>query len=236
MKMKLRISLMLLVLVFVSVTAFGQQFIPAFDTFSGKKVAYVTLEDGTKVEGTIKDLDRKKGQIESITLKDSLGNKTEYTADQIKVMYLPPSGFDKVMKTIDFAYDATQWGDDIEQDVINKGYAYFEKTEVEIKKKTFVLLMQLVNPTFPGEIRIYTDPFAKETASLGIAGVTVAGGEEKSYFVKKGEAPAYKMLKKDYNDSFKTLYKGCQKALKFGDKKVDWSDFASHVAAYNQCK
>ena len=81
--------------IFLSSTAFSQKFIPAFDTFSGKKTAIVVLEDGTKVEGTIKDLDRKKGQIESIKLKFEDGKKVEYEAEEIKHMYLPPSGFDK---------------------------------------------------------------------------------------------------------------------------------------------
>jgi len=39
----------------ISFSNFAQSFIPAFDRFSGKEVAYIYLENGTKVEGTIED-------------------------------------------------------------------------------------------------------------------------------------------------------------------------------------
>ncbi len=228
-------TILTLMAVMVAFTAFGQKFIPAFDTFSGKKVAYVTLEDGTQVQGTIKDLDRKKGQIESIKLRTSDGKKVEYDAEEIKHMYLPPSGFDKFVKTMDFMNDATQWGDDIDAEVIQKGYAYIEKTEVTYKKKTRVLLMQLVNPSFTGKMRVYTDPYARETASVGIGGLTVAGGDEKSYFIKKDDNPAFKLEKKAYKESFKIIFEECPELLKKGGKKPDWLQLAEHVAEFNQC-
>lgn len=231
----MKISLLLVAAVFLSTTAFSQKFIPAFDTFSGKKTAIVVLEDGTKVEGTIKDLDRKKGQIESIKLKLENGKKVEYEAEEVKHMYLPPSGFDKMVKVLDFSSDATQWGDDIDKDVVSKGYAYFEKTEVVIKKKTRVLLMQLINPSFVGDIRVYTDPFARETASLGVGGLTVAGGDEKSYYIKKGDAPAFKVEKKSYKKNLDMIFKGCSSLLKKLKSKAVWTHFAEHVAEYNQC-
>jgi hypothetical protein len=232
--MILRTTLLMMALM-ITATTFAQQFIPAFDTFSGKKVAYVTLEDGTQVEGTIKDLDRKKGQIESIKLRTGDGKKVEYTAEEIKHMYLPPSGFDKFVKTMDFINDATQWGDDIDGEVISKGYAYFEKTNVQIKKKNRVLLMQLINPSFTGKIRVYTDPFARETAGLGVGGIQVTGGDEKSYYIKKGDNAAYRLEKKAYKESFKMVFEGCPAVVKKGGKKPDWKLFAEFVAEYNQC-
>lgn len=232
--MKLRTTLFLVAMVFAS-TTFAQKFIPAFDTFSGKKVAYVTLEDGTQVEGTIKDIDRKKGQIESIKLRTGDNKKVEYTAEEIKHMYLPPSGFDKFVKTMDYAYDATQWGDDLNKEVIEKGYAYFEKTNVQIKKKNRVLLMQLINPAFSGKISVYTDPFARETAGLGVGGIQVTGGDEKSYYIKKGDNAAYRLEKKDFKESFKMVFEGCPAVVKKGGKKPDWKLFAEYVAEYNKC-
>ena len=41
-------------------------FDPAYSSYSRKKPAYVTLKGGEKVEADIKDVDRKKGQIDEI--------------------------------------------------------------------------------------------------------------------------------------------------------------------------
>jgi hypothetical protein len=54
---------------------FAQDFIPAYDRFSGKETSYIMLEDGSKVEGTLEDLDRKKGLIEEVVIKDASGKK-----------------------------------------------------------------------------------------------------------------------------------------------------------------
>ena len=49
---------------FVSIlSTTAQNFMPGFDIFSHKKPAYVTLNDGTKIEGEIDKLNRKRNNI-----------------------------------------------------------------------------------------------------------------------------------------------------------------------------
>ena len=108
---------------------------PSF-SFSHKKTAYITLLDGTEIKGNIKDIDRKKGLIDFIKLKDGSGKKHKLNPDKIKHMYLPPSGVDKLGKALDFVTDVQKWQDEkLEQDLLNQGYIYFESTDVKIKKK-----------------------------------------------------------------------------------------------------
>jgi hypothetical protein len=104
-----------------------------------------------------------------------------------------------------------------------------------IKKKSRILLMQLINPSFVGKIRVYTDPFARETAGLGVAGIQVTGGDEKSYYIKKGDNGAFRLEKKDFKESFKMVFEGCPEVVKKGGKKPDWKLFAEYVSEYNQC-
>jgi hypothetical protein len=234
MNLKLKFTLPFLLVLFVSSTTFAQKLIPAMHAFSHKKTSYVTLEDGTELEGELKDLDRKKGLIEEVTLKDADGKKHKIKPEDIKHMYLPPSGLSKLAAAYEFLYDATQWDDnDLEKDIIGKGYAYFEKSDVQIKNKTKVLLLQLLNPSFSSKIRVYSDPFAGETASVGIGNVKLAGGDEKSYYVKKGDKAAYKLKKKDYRTDYDMLFKDCSDLKKI--KQVKWSEFAEHVFKYNKC-
>ncbi|MBR9920733.1 MAG: hypothetical protein GYB31_07815 [Bacteroidetes bacterium] len=221
---------------FAIAQASAQYFVPPVETYSHKKTSYVYLEDGTEVIGTIKDLDRKKGQLEEVKLLDQEDKKVKYSGDEISYMYLPPSGFDKFAKATDFLNDATQWQTtDLDADILGKEYVYLEKTDVRVKKKTFTLMMQVVNPTFCGVLRVYHDPLAKETMSVGVAGITLAGGLDKSYYLRKtDDSVAFKVEKKTYDEQFKMIFSDCPDLIaKYGDDPK-WEDFATHVWEYSE--
>ncbi len=204
--------------------------------FSHKKTSYVTLIDGKEIKGTIKDLDREKGLIEFVKIKDGNGKKHKLDAEDIKYMYLPPSGLDKLSTAMDFLTDAQKWTDEkLDQDLLNQGYAYFELSNVKVKKKEKQLLMQLLNPEFSKKVKVYHDPYAKETASAGIGGITVAGGKAKSYYIKIGDDAAYKVQKKRYDEEFTPLWNKC-KALVKKYTDVKWSELGQHVLDYSNCE
>jgi len=217
--------------------ASAQELLTPSMTFSHKKTAYITLIDGTEIEGLIKDVDRKKGLIKFVKIRDNDGKKHKLEAEKIKYMYLPPSGMDKLITANNFLTDAKKWGSDekLNNDLLSQDYVYFENSKVRIKKKTRVLLMQLLNPTFSGEIKIYHDPLAKETISLGVGPVNVAGGIAKSYFFKVGDKAAYKIKKKEYKKQFPIIWKNCKTIKKNFGKKVKWSELTTHIVTYNEC-
>ncbi len=223
----------LLLMAFCSV-AIGQTFVSPADGFSHKKTTYVTMDDGTQYVGTIKDLDRKKGLIEEIKLELTDGKKIKLDPEEIKFAYLPPSGFDKLSRTLDATFDATQWESrDIDGEIISQGYAYFQKTEVRIKNKTRTLLLQIMNPQFADHVKVFYDPFARETMSVGVAGITVAGGLDKSYYLKLGDDIAYRVKKKDYDEEFKLIFEGCDAVLTHEDAGT-WNQFEAHTWMYSQ--
>lgn len=97
------------------------------------------------------------------------------------------------------------------------------------------LMMQLLNPDFSKVVKVYHDPFAKETAFIGVAGVTVAGGNDKSYFVKVSSDPAaYKLTKKDYKKEFTGMWSKC-KDMSSKHPDVKWSDLVQHILDYSAC-
>jgi len=230
----LRTFILLAVVCCFSIQTFAQKFIISTYRFSGKKVSYVTLQDGTKLEGKVDKLYRKKGQIQAIKLKMANGKKKKIEAEKIKCMYLKPSGFDQYLKANAFLRDATQWKDnDLEKDIIKQGYIYMEQTKVKIKRKTRTLIMQVVNPSFCGKIRVFDDPFARQTTGLGVAGIQVTGGKKKSYYVKKRDGVAYRIKKKNYKKEFPILFEDCE-AVKKKYPKAQWSDLVHHVFGYDQ--
>lgn len=232
MKTKLSFAALFLCLAASSVSA--QVFMPPAEMYSRQKTSYLTLEDGKEVAGTLQTLKRKKGLISAIIIVDSIsGKKVSYKPEQVKFMYLMPSGLDKFSRGLDFLNDATKWNrDDLEAHRLRTGYVYFEKSEVEFKKGNQKLMLQLLNPSFSGKIKVFHNPLANETTSFEVSGINVAGGEDKSYFVKVGDEVSFKLYKKNYDKEFKHLFGDCPAvARKYGDK-MRWIDFEAAVATH----
>ncbi len=222
--------------IFTVITLNAQDFATPSMAFSRKKPMYITLTDGTEMTATLKKFKYDKSLIEELVVVDSATEKKKkITSDMIAHMYVSPSGLDNLSRKMNFATDATKWGDsDISSNIINKGYIYFEQSEVVLKKnKTEQLLMQLLNPTFCNGIKVYHDPRAKETASIGVGGVNLAGGDAKSYYIKKGDTPAVKVEKKNYKDQyFSELFGDCDVVnTKYG-ADISWFQVTEHVVDY----
>ena len=126
----------------------------------------------------------------------------------------------------------------INQEHIQKGYAYFETAEVQIKKKkTEVLLLQLLNPAFSNKVKVYHDPYAKESGGLGIAGVKVTGGRDKSFYFKKGNDVAYKLKKKEYGKQAPGIFEDCPDYFESIKFELKWAKFEEQIYNYsNTCK
>jgi len=232
---KMKNVTLICLLLTVATTLGAQSFLQPFEGVSRKKPSYITLKNGKELEGTIKNLDRKKGLIEEIKIEVD-GKKQKIKAEDIKHMYLPASNFAKLMNATEIATDATKWeSDDLDEEHLKDGYAYFELATVQIKKKKQRdLLLQLVNPNFANGVRVYHDPFARETAGIGVAGIQVAGGLEKSYYVKKGKETAIRLKKKEYDEQFKPYFGDCASVIKMaGGDDPKWADFPKHTYEYN---
>ncbi len=212
------------------------QLLSASTTFSHKKISYITMNDGKEVTGYIKNLDRKKGLIEEVKIKTEAGKVMKIDPSKIKSMYLPQSGWDKFANAMDKVYDAQRWDDkEVKSDIIQKGYAYFEKSDVMIKKKKRTLLLMLLNPHYAGKVKIYHDPFASETVGLGVGGVTMIGGATKSYYIKKGKAVANRVKMKDYTEQFFVLFGDCEGLVAMNKKQghnPKWTELQLHTYTY----
>ncbi|KXX67487.1 hypothetical protein [Flammeovirga sp. SJP92] len=221
---------------FIALQSSAQQFQTPSYAFSHKKTAYITLNDGTELKGILKDLDRKKGIIKALKFEDGEGKKHKLLASDVKYMYLPPSGLDKLQKTMDFLGDSRKWNDEkLDQDLLNKGLVYFEQANVKIKKKEMLLLVQLLNPMFSKVVKVYHDPIAGETTSVGV-GPMKAGGIAKSYYINvNNDKAAYKVAKKDYKKEFVPMWKSCSKVAEQYGEDVNWRDLAKHVLLYSEC-
>jgi hypothetical protein len=219
----------------ISQNVIAQNFLEGYQLFSKNKEGYFTLQSGEEITGFVESITRKKGLIRDIKIKTADGKKQVLKAMDIKSMFLAPSGFEKFGKATDKLSDATQWNKDrsAHDAYVKEGYVYFENCEVVLKKGTEMLLMQLVNPGFASKIKVFYDPYARETASIGVGGMTVAGGIAKSYYVQYGNNKAYKLLSKDYKDEWSKLYNNCSELNKEFATKKEWKYFENHVHFYD---
>jgi len=224
----------------IGFSVFAQKFSPGFEDFSRKKTTFITMADGTEHAVYIKKFKRKKGLIDEFKVESvNGGKKVKINPEHISHMYIAPSGLGKLGQKLEAALDLTRIQDgELDKAHLDEGYLYMESSEVQIKKKkTQYCMLQLMNPTFSGKIKVYNDPFAKETASIGLGSLTLAGGLDKSYYIKKkGENIARKIKKKEYKKDMTELFSECSDVLaKYADNSK-WSEFETFIFDYsNMC-
>ena len=220
---------------------YGQAFANKIKTFDRKKDAYIFLENGDSIIGKISDIDRWNGGVKKVYVKkDGEKNETKIDLNDIKFAYLPEgvmSNFNNFMK------NAIRIDDDnksyfIRQNLLKDGYGLFEKVEILNVKNKHTLLLQILNPTFAYKIKVYGDPLANETASMGFGGMTLAGGDDKSYFIKivGDETPAFLLKKRDFEDNIDKIFSNCSSLADRLKKKYSWSDFAEYILENEDCK
>jgi hypothetical protein len=88
---------------------------------------------------------------------------------------------------------------------------------------------------FCEKVKVYHDPFAKETTGLAVGGITVAGGNDKSYYVLiDGSKAAFRLYKKDYKKEFAGLWQKCPAVVKKNPNPT-WGDLTKHIVEFTNC-
>lgn len=229
--MKKHIVLLSFILV-TFVASYAQSFLPPLEGFSTKKESYLIKNDGSRVDFVLSNLSKKKGLIVKVEGKSKDGQKFKLQAADIKELAIAPSDFAKFASFSNSTQSVLKTSKTKVED-FDRSLVYFYQEYLEDRKIT--ALMQRLNPDFDTKIRVYHDPFAAETMGVGIGGVQITGGIDKSYYLKvDGKTKRY--FKKDYNDDFKTLFGKCPELLaKYKD--FNWRDLPDHIFFFDQeCK
>ncbi|MGL4632738.1 MAG: hypothetical protein ACRCVT_16155 [Leadbetterella sp.] len=125
---------------------------------------------------------------------------------------------------------------DLNSDRVPDGYALFEYTEVIVHEKPMFVLLQVVNESFDDKIKVYFNPWAMSGPRINLIGPIGVGGGDLSFFVKKGNLPAYKVFYSNFEENFDRIFGDCQSLLgQFNNKKV-WGKFEEMVFAHSECK
>ncbi len=232
--MNLKIKIVLSLMCFSSMS-YAQYFVEENLSFSKSKGAYVITNDGERIDGEFAWLKFNRYSIKELALEID-GKKQSFKAEDIKVFVGVPTNFSKFGSAMDRSTDLTKMTDTDFETVIKRDSSYYEQAMVPRKQE--YRMVQLLNPGFDSKIKVFKDPFAKETTSFGVAGMKVAGGDDKSYLVKKeGMDDTMFVTKKNFKESFVLLFGDNEEFIKFyGDKpnSVKIQNFADHVFLYHE--
>lgn len=232
----------MMILAFASSLAFAQEyskeklkemdnylFQETFKSASPKKTSTVVLKDGKVLKGYSRGFDKKKGQIYSVNLKDSItGNTQEIEATQIAELYLYAMGLEKFGKMNKFLSNSRNWSSkSMNKNFKNDQIPFFnEKVSLKNKEAEKEYLMQLINPDFSSKIKVYADPVAKETTTFAVGGIGVTGGVTKSFYVKK-DGKVFWLEKSNFEESYSKLFGDNPAFMKeYPVSKMKW-DFLS---------
>ena len=214
---------------FTANLAYSQEFLPAIERFSSKKESFLVTTKGDTTKFFLDDLDRKKGLIVNVAGKTVDGKKFEHNAEDVTFLALAPSDYAKFAAFSEGTSSVLRASKtDFKQ--INRDLIFFYREYLDDKKRT--VLVQQVNPGFDSRMRVYDDPYAAQTAGIGVAGMQMTGGQDKSYYVNYN-GKTFRMYKRDYDRLFTEFFGKCPDVMT-GFKNRAWRDFAEHLFIYEQ--
>ncbi len=224
----------------VSATAFGQGFVEAVEE-NGLSALFnnpcvLKLESGEVIHGKFASGTYVKDGFSKISIKLENGEKAKFAPDQIVSLHIKTSGLMKLFMVSDASNSLKEMMHSDFNQIISRDTVIFESA-ITPKKNETRRLLQLLNPGFDSQIKVYAEPFA-QTGGISVGGLRVTGGEDKAYLFVKNGAKAVQVKKGSYAKNFGELYSDCPKMLEaFKDQKIKWDDVALHVYAYDQlCK
>ena len=222
-----------LLLLFIN-ALLSQSFITPFSSLPVGEEVIVETEAGETITGTIKTGLLAGATILSLTIKDNAGKKHKFKSKtgemkRIKVRLGELAKLQLQSSALMGGTLQTIVNQDFDE-MDNREFAIFERA-LKPKKKDKYQMMQLLNPGWDTLIKVYQDPSAKKSMSVG----GVVGGVVKSYLIVKNGNKSIKLKKKKYKKEFANLFGDCDEMMnKFGNEKIKWNDFAKHVHSYEK--
>lgn len=213
-------------------TLFAQGFIAPVEDLTSAQ-CQVTLHNGEAFSGKIRMAMIVNGTLRSINVKKENGEKGKYKAEQIKMLRVKMTGLAKIDAFVNSTSSIKEMQNTNLEEVIDREYVIYEQALLPKKKDKFALL-QLLNPGFDERIKVYHDPAAKETKGIGVAGVKLTGGEDKSYLIVKDGDKSMKIKKGSFKKVYPELFGDCEKMTDFGNDKIKFGELAGYVAYFNK--
>jgi hypothetical protein len=198
----------------------------------------ILLANGDKIAGKLSSGSGTNGYLSAITIKLENDEKVKLKAEDITRLTIKVSKFAKLTMVSESAESIKEMTKTDFNNIVKRDSVIYE-TAMQHTKGDKIRLMQLLNPGFDSKLKVFADPNPnRETSGIGIAGVKLTGGIDKSYLFVQNSQKAILVKKGSYKKNFEELYKNCPAMVAgFTGEKIKWEDVAGHVFAYDQiCK
>lgn len=221
--------------------SFGQGFIASLEDSDMltllNKPAVVTMADGSEITGKFGGGVLVNGYLDKVTIKSESGEKLKLKPEDMVRLQIKAAGAAKIAMLVSSGSSIKEVSKRDFNEIKNREYIIFETAQRSNKAAKF-RLMQLLNPGFDNKIKVFADPNAAKTSGIGVGGIRITGGEDKSYLMVTGGDKAIVVRKSTYRKNFEELYQGCPEMVRaFQGEKIKWEDVAGHVFAFNEaCK
>ncbi|HRJ31638.1 MAG TPA: hypothetical protein PLV21_17055 [Cyclobacteriaceae bacterium] len=235
-------NLILIMLVSISSTALAQGFITPLEAddmpiFVNNKECIVKLASGEEVTGKFLGGTMVNGYLSNFNIRLENGEKAKFKPEDVERLSIKASKMAKLAMVAESIGSIKEMTNTNFDEIVNREYLIFE-TAMRHNKASKLRLMQLLNPGFDSQIKVFADPNAKETMGVGVGGMKLTGGVDKSYLFVQNNEKAILVKKGSYKKNFEELYAKCPAMLQaFQGEKIKWADVAGHVFAFDQvCK
>lgn len=231
-------SITFITLLTISSACFGQGFIQPLDSddsgFLLNKEATATLKSGETITGKLKNATLISGYLKKARILTEEGTKVDLLAEEVDMLKVKAGDFARMAMISESTESIKKMSKADFDEIKTREYIVFVSALMD-KKKDKPRFMQLLNPGFDSQIRVFADPNANETGTLSMGGLAITGGEARSYlFLMDGEK-VVKVKKNSYRKDFEELFSSCPEMMEtFAGDKIMWDDVAGHVYAYDQ--
>lgn len=213
----------------------AQDFVEPFSDFVSNRECYVITQDGEKVVGTLGGATVSRGFITRLRIRDTHGVLYKFKAHEVKRFAIKPGAFAK-LSTLDQKSTSVRHVLKTDQnDILDREWIYFDAQQMP-RRKNKIALLQLLNPGFDQYVKVYDHINGSKSMPVRLGGVRVLGGEERTYWVVKGDSKPVLVRKASFKKSFVNMFSDEPGLFSSAKRRPKFRNFASHIQEYNKLK
>lgn len=230
---KLKISIALLLLSLGPVMA--QDFVEPFYEFISDRECYVITNDGEKITGYLGGATEWGGFVTRLRIRDEQGDLHKFKAHEVKEFAIRPGAFAKLATLAETSTSIRHAIKTDQNDILDRDWIYFDAQPMP-RRKNKIALLQLLNPGFDEHIKVYHHRNGSKSAPIIVGDIPLVGGEERTFWVVKGDSKPQIVRKASFKKSFASLFADEPDIFSSVSRRPKFKNFAKHISYYNELR
>lgn len=230
---KLKLSITLLLLSLGPVMA--QDFVEPFTEFISDRECYVITNDGETITGSLGGVTEWGGFITRLRIRDEEGKLHKFRAHEVEQFAIRPGAFAKLATLAETSTSVRHAIKTDQNDILDREWIYFDAQSMP-RRKNKIALLQLLNPGFDEYVKVYFHRNGSKSAPISLGTVAIVGGEERTYWVVKGDSKPVIVRKASFKKSFTNLFSDEPDLFSSVSRRPKFKNFANHISYYNELR